>query len=199
MSISEEPYEYAKKFVVDLISGFTIGENNVRVGLVVYSETPQQLEFSLDYTFDQTVLQNKIRNISYLDKPETATGDAIMLMVNNGFTEARGARPPHLAIPRVGIVLTDGGSNTGKDVHIAAQAARDNSIEMFALGIGNHIYDNELREIAGSQERTFKTDTFAEMDDARALLVQGSCKGSYVLLPIIQYSYGKVCDHYIWW
>ena len=38
-SIEEGPYEIAKKFVADLVSGFTIGENNVRVGLVIYSST----------------------------------------------------------------------------------------------------------------------------------------------------------------
>ena len=188
-SIGEESYERAKKFVVDLISGFTISAKNVRIGLVVYSETPQ-LEFGLDYAFDQTVVLNKIRNIPYLNS-STATGDAILLMVNTGFTEARGARSPNLAIPRVGIVLTDGRSNTEK-VRIASQAARDKSIEMFAMGIGNKINDTQLQEIAGSQERTFKTDTFAEMDDARALLVQESCKGIYCCVYT-----KKVCGHYV--
>ena len=182
-SIGEESYERAKKFVVDLISGFTISAKNVRIGLVVYSETPQ-LEFGLDYAFDQTVVLNKIRKIPYLNS-RTATGDAIMLMVNNGFTEARGARPPKLAIPRVGIVLTDGNSNAGRDVRGAAQAARDKSIEMFAFGIGNEIKDKELLEIAGSQERKFRIDSFDNIDDVRALIARGSCKGMLIcmLLP----------------
>ena len=81
-------------------------------------------------------------------------------MVKSGFTESTRARPPNLAIPRVGIVLTDGESNTGVDVRVTAHAARDKSIEMFAFVIGNNINEEELLEIAGSQERKFKIDSF---------------------------------------
>ena len=177
-SINKEKYELAKKFVADLVSGFTIGEYNVRVGLVIFSTTVKPM-FNLDGSFDQTVVLNKIRNIPYLNT-FTATGDAIMYMVKSGFTESTGARPPNLAIPRIGIVLTDGVSNTGVDVRVAAQAARDKSIEMFAFGIGNNINDKELLEIAGSRERRFKIDSFDNIDDARALIARGSCKSMLI-------------------
>ena len=132
-SITKEKYEIAKEFIVDLVSGFTVGKNNVRVGLVIYGSTVH-LQFDLDDSFDQTVIiMDKIRNIPYLDTA-TATGDAIMLMVDS-FTEEKGARPPKFAIPCVGIILTDGESNLGVDVRTAAQTARDKSIEMFAFGI----------------------------------------------------------------
>ena len=177
-SVTKEKYEIAKKFVADLVSGFTISESNVRVGMVIYGTTVQPI-LNLDESFDQTVVVDKIRNAPYLST-NTATGDAIMLMVKTGFTEAKGARPPNLAIPRVGIVLTDGKSNTGVDVRVAAQAARDKSIEMFAFGIGREIIDKELLEIAGSQERKFKIDSFDNMDDARALIARGSCKSMLI-------------------
>ena len=177
-SITREKYEIAKKFVADLVSGFTISESNVRVGMLIYGTTVRPI-LNLDESFDQTVVLNKIRNIPYLNSA-TATGNAIMHMVKTGFTEAKGARPPNLAIPRVGIVLTDGESNTGVDVRVAAQAARDKSIEMFAFGIGRKINDKELLEIAGSQERKFKIDSFDNMDDARALIARGSCKSMLI-------------------
>ena len=152
--------------------------------MVIYGSTVQPI-LNLDESLDQTVVVNKIRNIPYLDSG-TATGDAIMRMVKTGFTEANGARPPKFAIPRVGIVLTDGESNTGSiDVRTAAQTARDKSIEMFAFGIGQRINDNELLEIAGSQERKFKIDSFDNIDDVRALIARGSCKGMYNTLPCI--------------
>ena len=177
-SIGIDSYKTAKEFIANLVSGFTIGENNVHVGLVVFGDKTVEVEFYLDGSFDSTVVLNKIRNVRYLNE-RTATGDAIMLMVNTGFTEERGARPSHLAIPRVGIVVTDGIQNEGVDVHIAAQAARDKSIEMFAFGIGNDINDTQLEEIAGSQDRIFKIDSFANIDDARALIARGSCKGMF--------------------
>ena len=175
-SITDEKYKIAKEFVVDLVSGFTVGKKNVRVGLVIYGITVH-LQFDLDDSFDQTVVVDKIRNAPYL-KTTTATGDAIMRMVGS-FTEEKGARPPDLAVPRVGIVLTDGESNAGSvDVHTAAQTARNKSIEMFAFGIGCRINDSELLEIAGSQERKSTIDSFDNIDDARALISQRSCKGT---------------------
>ena len=177
-SITKEKYEIAKKFVADFVSGFTIGKSNVRVGLIYFSEEAR-LMFDLNDSFDKEIVLSKIRNIPYLNSL-TATGDAIQLMVERGFTEASGARPPSLAIPRVGIVLTDGDSNAGINVGVAAQRARNQSIEMFAFGIGNDINDTELQEIAGSQERKFKIDSFDNMDDARALIARGSCKSMLI-------------------
>ena len=140
----------------------------------------------MDDSFDQAKILYKIRNIPYLNQDTatlnltTATGEAIMLMVNTGFTEARGARPPHLAIPCVGIVLTGGATNEGLDVRVAAQAARYKSIEMFAIGIGHEINDSQLLEIAGSQDKKFTIDSINNFDDARALIARGSCKGRII-------------------
>ena len=63
----------------------------------------------------------------------TATGNAILQIANTGFTETGGARPVNLAIPRVGIVLTDGHSNNREDTVTASEAARNLSIKLFAL------------------------------------------------------------------
>ena len=146
----------------------------MRVGLIYFS-VEVKLMFDLNDSFNKEIILSEISHIPYLNSL-TATGDAIKLMVERGFTEASGARPPNLAIPRVGIVLTDGVSNTGFDVCVAAQRARNQSIEMFAFGIGNNINDTELQEIAGSQERKFKIDSFDNMDDVRALIARGSCR-----------------------
>ena len=187
-SIGEESYKIAKEFVADIVNGFTISENNTRVGLVIYSNTAH-IEFDLNDSFDQATILYKIRNIPHLKQDTatlnltTATVEAIMLMVNNGFTEARGARPPHLAIPRIGIVLTGGATNEGLDVHVAAQAARHKSIKMFAVGFGHEVNDSQLLEIAGSQDRKFTIENFNNFDDARALITQGSCKGELIDFP----------------
>ena len=44
-------------------------------------------------------------------------------MANTGFTETHGACSSGLAIPQIGTVLTDGGSNYGVDVGIASKTA----------------------------------------------------------------------------
>ena len=173
-SIDPGPYEVAKNFIADLVNGFTIGENNVRVGLIIFSLTVE-LIFDLNDSFDEAVISRWIRDAEFLNDL-TATGDAILLMANTGFTAASGARPVNLAIPRIGIVVTDGHSNEGVDVVTAAETARGLLIELFALGIGSGIDDDELLQIAGSQDRVFRIDNIPNINDVRALITQGSCK-----------------------
>ena len=173
-SIPEEDYEMAKNFMADLVSGFNIGEHTVRVGLVLFGSTVYPI-FNLHDSFDKATVLSWIRGATYHDG-RTATGEGILFVANTGFTETYGARPSSLAIPRIGIVLTDGHSNEGVDVVTASEAARSLSIELFALGIGNGIDDDELLVIAGSQDRVFRTDNFTNINDARALITQGSCK-----------------------
>ena len=132
-SIPEEDFEMAKNFMADLVSGFNIGENNVRVGLVLFDSTVYPI-FDLDDSYDEAVVLSWIRAATY-HGGSTATGDGILFAANTGFTEAGGARPSNLAIPRIGIVLTDGHSNQGVDVVNASAVARDLSVQLFALGI----------------------------------------------------------------
>jgi len=174
-SVGSASFEVAKNFIANFISGFTIGESHVRVGLIRYA-TSTSLIFDLDESFEAHVVLESIRSVEYTGGL-TATGDGIYLMTYTGFTEAYGARPHNLAIPRVGLVLTDGNSNRGIDVVTASQLARDQLITLFAFGIGSGIDESELLEIAGSSERWFRIDSFINIDDARALITRGSCQG----------------------
>ena len=179
-SIGRQSYEEAKTFLGDLVSGFTISKNNVHVGLVIYG-SDARLIFGLKHSYNKDEILSSIQSVEYLES-STATGDAIRLMTTTGFTEEHGVRASDGAIPRVAIVLTDGASDNGQNVLGAAQSARERSIEMLAFGIGSGIKKEELLEIAGSQDRVFRIDTFTNIDDVRAQITRGCRKyGMYIL------------------
>jgi len=138
------------------------------------------LIFDLDESFEKNIV---LRSVGYTGG-STATGDGINLMTYTGFTEAYGARPLNLAVPRVGLVLTDGNSNFGINVVTASQCARNQSITLFAFGIGSGIDESELLEIAGSPDRWFRIDSFINIDDARALITRSSCKGKISFIVV---------------
>ena len=52
ISITTEKYEFAKEFVVDLVSSLTIGKNKVRGGLVIYGHYGSTICLQCD--FDNT-------------------------------------------------------------------------------------------------------------------------------------------------
>ena len=133
-----------------------------------------RLIFDFKYSYDKDEILSSIQSVEYLSS-STATGDAIRLMTNTGFTEEYGVQASVEAIPRVAIVLTDGESDSGQDVPEAAQSARDQSIKMLAFGIGSGINERELLEIAGSQDGVFRIDRFKNIDDVQAQITRG-CK-----------------------
>lgn len=202
LSIGLPYYEKAKQFLADLIGHFTIGQNLVRVGLIVYGNAPQ-LMFDLQTSFNKDDVINKIKTAEYLNARRTATGDAISLMTNTGFTEECGARAVSCAVPRVAIILTDGVSNAGMNVTDAATFARENSIEMLAFGIGSDINSAELLEIAGSQDKVHRIDSFDNINDAKALISRGFTRGEHGALSNISHS--KIHHNYTdvyayrWW
>ena len=117
----------------------------------------------------------------------TATGDAILLMTKTGFTEQHGARAVGCAVPHVAIILTDGVSNTGMKVATAANFARKQSIEMLVFGIGSDINSAELLEIAGSQDKVHRIDSFDNINDAKALISQGFTRSERGIIIIQMY------------
>lgn len=68
-------------------------------------------------------------------------------MVQEGFAQRRGARPPSNDVSRVAIVITDGRSQD--NVTEPAQMARGQQINTFAIGVTDHVLAAELESIAG--------------------------------------------------
>jgi hypothetical protein len=68
-------------------------------------------------------------------------------MTLEGFSERRGARPVSADVSRVAIVITDGRSQD--NVTEPAKAARERKVNIFAIGVTDHVLAAELEAIAG--------------------------------------------------
>lgn len=107
-------------------------------GLVSYSSSATH-DKHID--FDHAATRSAISALS--SGGTTATGDAIALSHSDFNDHARWstARP-------VMVLLTDGHTNAGIDPVVAAQAAKDDGIEIFAMGVGSGVNEVELKQIA---------------------------------------------------
>uniref|UniRef100_A0A8C9KR44 Matrilin 4 n=1 Tax=Panthera tigris altaica TaxID=74533 RepID=A0A8C9KR44_PANTA len=65
--------------------------------------------------------------------------------IKHSCSEAQGARPRALNVPRVGLVFTDGRSQD--DISVWAARAKEEGIVMYAVGVGKAV-EEELRQIA---------------------------------------------------
>lgn len=160
------------RFVSEFVDLFDIGPEKTRVAVVQYAEK-NILEFPLnEYTTNES-LKSAIGQIKYV-AGLTRTGAAIQFATDEVFNERNGARPVSNSVSRVAIVITDGRSQD--DVRVAARRARNQNIQLFAVGVTNHILDSELESIAGSKERYFHVSGFKELNARlRSIIQKATC------------------------
>jgi uncharacterized protein YegL len=133
-SMSGDRIDVAKQGAQNLVDRMTSTDQS---GLVSYSSSPS---LDQEFTFNHSATSDAIADLTA--GGSTATGDAIDLshqdFLDNGRSEARPAM----------VVLTDGFTNTGADPVTEAQEAKDDGIDVYAIGVGSSIDEPELREIA---------------------------------------------------
>ncbi|KAK5965587.1 von Willebrand factor type A domain protein, partial [Trichostrongylus colubriformis] len=160
------------RFVREFVELFEIGLDQTRVALIQYSDQIRH-EFDLDQYTDKAAVLRAITDTKYLTGL-TRTGAAIQHMVQEGFSERRGARPQSPDIARVAIVLTDGRSQD--NVTGPAESARKLSITTFSIGVTDHVLASELEAIAGSPTRWFYVDKFKDLDTRlRSMIQKAAC------------------------
>ncbi|VDN55231.1 unnamed protein product [Dracunculus medinensis] len=160
------------RFIQEFIELFDIGLDNTRVGLIQYSDQIRH-EFDLNQYADKASVHQAISQVQYLTGL-TRTGAAIQHMVMEGFSQRRGARIKSDNVTRVAIVITDGRSQD--NVTEPAMAARNLSVNMFAIGVTDHVLASELESISGSPARWFYVDRFKDLDTRlRSLIQKAAC------------------------
>uniref|UniRef100_A0A8C1XEV2 Si:ch211-106n13.3 n=1 Tax=Cyprinus carpio TaxID=7962 RepID=A0A8C1XEV2_CYPCA len=142
-------FETAKRWLINITSGFDVSTRHTQVAVVQYSDTPR-LEIPLGKHQNSQELIEAITSISYLGG-NTRTGRAIKFATDHVFgMPNRTSQSPR---NRIAVVLTDGRSQD--DVEDAAMEARAQNIVLFAVGVGNEISNSELVSVANKPPSTY--------------------------------------------
>ena len=125
-------YTFMRQFMANIIDGFTVGANDVRVGAVTFSNKGVNRFFLNTYT-NKADVTAALLNLAYDGGAKTNTSGGLRLMHANQFSTTNGARD---YVPKIAILITDGYS-TVDDVMTSpeAQAARNKGIKIYAVGI----------------------------------------------------------------
>uniref|UniRef100_A0AC35UCE3 Transmembrane matrix receptor MUP-4 n=1 Tax=Rhabditophanes sp. KR3021 TaxID=114890 RepID=A0AC35UCE3_9BILA len=182
--------EEVLRFLKDFVELFDINKEQTRVGFVQYSDQIRH-EFDLGKHGDRSDVVKAISNTEYLTGL-TRTGQVIEHVVENVYNENNGARPAGKGVSRIVIVITDGRSQD--NVTIPAAHARDKKIQMFAVGVTEHVLDKELLEIANNRkDRVFKVEGFKELNNKLRAAIQKVACTDFVKPPPSTYNEGA-CD-----
>lgn len=189
-SVGPENFEIVKKWLANITSNFDIGPKFIQVGVVQYSDYPV-LEIPLGSYDSGRHLMEAMQSVLYLGG-NTRTGKAIQFALDYLF--AKSSR----FLTKIAVVLTDGKSQD--EVKDAAEAARDNGITLFAIGVGSETEDAELRAIANKPSSTyvFYVEDYIAISKIREVMKQKLCEGKslYPLETVIAVflPYGVTCS-----
>ncbi|KAK6961160.1 collagen alpha-3(VI) chain-like isoform X4, partial [Biomphalaria glabrata] len=174
-SVTEPNFELMKDFVKDFLLDADIDGDNVRVGVVIYSDA-DYVQFQLNSYAKKADVYNAIDDIPYR-YGSTNTADALKTMRGVMFTAGNGDRSD---VDNVAVVVTDGVSNINSRRTVPeAEQARAEGIHIYAIGIG--LTDTkELDGIASKpvDENRFAVQDFSELRDLRHKVFSALCSTS---------------------
>uniref|UniRef100_A0A8K9UJ14 Collagen type XIV alpha 1 chain n=1 Tax=Oncorhynchus mykiss TaxID=8022 RepID=A0A8K9UJ14_ONCMY len=169
-SIGRLNFRLVRMFLENLVSAFSVGIDQTRIGLAQYSGDPR-IEWHLNAFTTKDAVLDAVKNLPYKGG-NTLTGLALTYILENSFKPESGSRS---GVPKVGILITDGKSQD--DVIPPAQSLRDAGIELFAIGVKN-ADENELRAIASEPDNThvYNVADFSVMSSIIEGLTQIVCE-----------------------
>ncbi|KAK2157693.1 hypothetical protein LSH36_186g01011 [Paralvinella palmiformis] len=159
-------------FVEDVVSIFEISDNATRVGVLTYADRVRR-HFHLHKHTDGAELRAAIGEIEQ-SGGNTNTAAAIRAIRKHYFAPRR-SRPD---VVHIGIVITDGRSDNPKETARQARMARKEGIHLFAVGVGKHVDQRELYNIASQppEEYVFEVNNYEALGSVKQLLAMKTCE-----------------------
>ena len=178
-SILRENWFVVLEFMKNLIRDFTVGPNNVQVGVVSFSDNVRP-EFQLNTYQTKDAMLRHIDRMPYLDQ-STNTQEALRYTRTSVFTLQNGDRP---FAPNIIIIITDGVPQIPEDLNEArrlavqeAELSRQQGISVFAIGVGPQITQDVLNAIANrpSNQYTFKVNEYRQLEGILTQVSSAAC------------------------
>ncbi|XP_075127409.1 collagen alpha-4(VI) chain-like [Leptodactylus fuscus] len=148
-SIGTDNFKSMQNFLYTLVNGFDVGQDNIRIGLIQYSDEPRTEFYLNSYDKKEDVLYY-IENLNYKGGG-TKTGESLQFMLEYHFTETAGGRAKD-GVPQIAVVITDGQSQD--NVKEPATRVKNSGITLYAIGIKDALL-SELNEIASDPDEKY--------------------------------------------
>uniref|UniRef100_A0A5F9C4J3 VWFA domain-containing protein n=1 Tax=Oryctolagus cuniculus TaxID=9986 RepID=A0A5F9C4J3_RABIT len=167
VNVGQTNFPYVRDFVVSLVNSLDVGSDNIRVGLVQFSDSPVT-EFSLDTYQTKPELLAHLRQLQLQGGSGLNTGSALSYVHANHFSEAGGSRIRE-HVPQLLLLLTAG---PAQDSYLpAANALARAGILTFCVG-ANRANKAELEQIAFNPSLVYLMDDFSSLPALPQQLIQ---------------------------
>ncbi|ELW63563.1 Collagen alpha-3(VI) chain [Tupaia chinensis] len=167
VNVGKTNFPYVRDFVMNLVESLDVGNDNIRVGLVQFSDTPVT-EFSLNTYQTKSDLLAHLRQLQQKGGSGLNTGSALSYVHANHFTEAGGSRIGE-HVPQLLLLLTAGRS---EDAYLqAAKALARAGVLTFCVG-ASQANKAELEQIAFNPSLVYLMDDFSSLPALPQQLIQ---------------------------
>ncbi|XP_062972130.1 collagen alpha-3(VI) chain isoform X1 [Elgaria multicarinata webbii] len=160
VNVGNANFPFVRDFVVSLVNSLDVGIDDIRIGLVQFSENPKT-EFFLNTFLTKEDLLNRLRQFRLQGGSTLNTGSALDFVLSNHFTEAGGSRIDE-SVPQVLVFLAAGPS--ADSFQQAASALAHAGVLTFCIGVRNADLA-ELQQIAFNPQIVYFKDEFNSLAD----------------------------------
>lgn len=175
-SVSRTDFARATDFVRTVGASFEISAEATRLGIAQFSSG-----FKTEFPLNTPLLSDPDGYFCEVDKiyqlnGGTATAEALRSIKDTTLSASQGARL-RKAVPKVLVVITDGASNNRAAVPGAAQALKEEGVQVFSIGVGNYVI-GELRAMASepTDKHVFTVQDFGKIADIVDQISQATCR-----------------------
>ncbi|XP_044097848.1 collagen alpha-3(VI) chain isoform X3 [Neovison vison] len=167
LNVGKANFPYVRDFVTNVVNSLDVGDDNIRVGLVQFSDTPVT-EFSLNTYQAKSDLLAHVRQLQLKGGSGLNTGSALSYVHAHHFTEAGGSRIRE-HVPQLLLLLTAGQS---EDTYLpAANALARAGVLTFCVGAGR-ANKAELEQMAFNPSLVYLMDDFSSLPALPQQLIQ---------------------------
>ncbi|XP_058155826.1 collagen alpha-3(VI) chain isoform X3 [Dasypus novemcinctus] len=168
-------------FLVNLIEGLSVGAQQIRVGVVQYSDEPRTM-FSLNTYSTKAQVQRAVKALRFAGGEWANVGLALEFVMEHHFTQAGGSEAEE-GVPRVLVLISAGPSSDEiRDAVVAVKQAG-----VFSFGLGAQAAPRvELQHIATDDSLVFTVPEFRNLGDIQEQLLRylhGVAQREIVLKP----------------
>ena len=148
-------------FAASVATSLDIGLNNSLISIILFGRDAI-IHFNARQHLDKASLVEAIKNTEYRRSDGTNTWRALDLLRNS--SQPNGKMMLRDDSPAIAIVVTDGKSHNSTTTKIAAQKLHDSNTfdQVYAVGIGRKIDEDELRSIASDPSLAYFLKEFEE-------------------------------------
>ncbi|XP_026534802.1 collagen alpha-3(VI) chain [Notechis scutatus] len=157
-NVGNTNFPYVRDFLVNLVNSLVVGIDDVRIGVVQFSENPKT-EFFLNSFLTKADVLSRLRQLRLQGGSILNSGAALDFVRSNHFTEAGGSRKDE-NVPQVLVFLAAGPSADA--FQDAANALARERVLTFCVGVRNAKLA-ELQQIAFNPQIVYFKDEFSSL------------------------------------